>query len=38
MLIELMKKVTNTGFCPAEWKNARTILLYKDGEREIPGN
>jgi hypothetical protein len=24
---------TNTGFFPAKWKNARTILLYKDGER-----
>jgi hypothetical protein len=36
MLIELMKMVTNRGFCPAEWKNSRTVLLYKDGERETP--
>jgi hypothetical protein len=33
-----MKMVTNTGFCPAEWKNSRTILLYKDEEREPPRN
>jgi hypothetical protein len=33
MLIELMKMILNTGFCPGEWKNARTILLYKDGEK-----
>jgi hypothetical protein len=26
MLIELMKMILNTGFCPAEWKNARAIL------------
>jgi hypothetical protein len=26
------------GICPAEWKNARTILIYKDGERTNPGN
>ncbi len=38
MLVESMKMIINTGFCPAEWKNARTILLYKDGERENPGN
>jgi hypothetical protein len=38
MLIELMKMVTKTGFCPAEWKNARKILLYKEGERSNPGN
>jgi hypothetical protein len=38
MLIELMKMITNTGFCPGEWKNARTILLYKEGERSNPGN
>jgi hypothetical protein len=38
MLIELMKMITNTGFCPAEWKNAKAILLYKDGERSNPGN
>jgi hypothetical protein len=38
MLVELMKMVANTGFCPAEWENARTILLYKDGERDNPGN
>jgi hypothetical protein len=38
MLIELMKTITNTGFCPTEWKNARTILLCKDGERENTGN
>jgi hypothetical protein len=31
-----MKMITKTGFCPAEWKNARTILLYKDGERANP--
>jgi hypothetical protein len=38
MLVELMKIVISTGFCPAKWKNARAILLYKDGERENPGN
>jgi hypothetical protein len=38
MLIELMKMITKTGFCPAEWKNTRTILLYKEGERSNPGN
>jgi hypothetical protein len=27
MLIELMKMITNTGFCPEEWKNARTMLI-----------
>jgi hypothetical protein len=37
MLIEQMKMIANTGFCPTEWKNARTILLYKDGDRENPG-
>jgi hypothetical protein len=36
MLTELMKMITNTGFCPGEWKNARTILLYKEGERSNP--
>jgi hypothetical protein len=38
MLVELMKMITKTGFCPSEWKNARTILIYKDGERTNPGN
>jgi hypothetical protein len=38
MLIELMKMITKTWFCPAEWKNARTILLYKEGERSNAGN
>jgi hypothetical protein len=38
MLVELMKMITKTGFCPAEWKNARRILIYKDGERTNPGN
>jgi hypothetical protein len=30
--------ILNTEFCPAEWKNARTILLYKEGKREDPVN
>jgi hypothetical protein len=38
MLMELMKMILDTGFCPAEWKNARTILLYKEGKSEDPGN
>jgi hypothetical protein len=38
MLIELMKMITNTGFCPGEWNNARMILRYKDRERNNPGN
>jgi hypothetical protein len=38
MMIELMKIITKTGFCPAEWKNARTVLLYKDGDRDKAGN
>jgi hypothetical protein len=38
MFVELMKMITKTGFCPAEWKNARTILIYKEGERSNPGN
>jgi hypothetical protein len=38
MLVELMKIITNTRFYPGEWENARTILLYKDGERDNPGN
>jgi hypothetical protein len=29
MLVELMKMIINTGFYPGEWKNPRTILLYK---------
>jgi hypothetical protein len=38
MLIELMKIILNTGFCPSEWENARTILLYKEGNREDQEN
>jgi hypothetical protein len=38
MMVELMKIITKTGFCPAEWKNARTILIYKEGERGHAGN
>jgi hypothetical protein len=38
IMVELMKIITKTGFCPAEWKNARTILIYKDGERGCAGN
>jgi hypothetical protein len=30
MLVELMKMITSTGFCPADWENARTVLFYKD--------
>jgi hypothetical protein len=38
MLKELMKIITKTGFFAAEWKNARTILIYKEGERSNPEN
>jgi hypothetical protein len=38
MLVELMKMITKTGFCPAEWESARTILIYKEGEMSNPGN
>jgi hypothetical protein len=31
MLVELTRMIINTGFCPGEWKNARTNLLYKEG-------
>jgi hypothetical protein len=30
--------VLNTEFCPAECENERIILLYKGGNREVPGN
>jgi hypothetical protein len=37
MLIEPMKMILNAGFCPTEWKNARTILLYKEGKEKTRG-
>jgi uncharacterized membrane protein len=33
MLVELMKMIISTGFCPAEWKNAR-IFYYTKIEKE----
>jgi hypothetical protein len=33
-----MKMITSPGFCPTRWKNAKTIILYKDGEINNPGN
>jgi hypothetical protein len=38
ILVELMKMIKNTGFCPGEWKNTRAILFYKEGERSKAGN
>jgi hypothetical protein len=38
MLTELMKLIITTGFCSREWRNARTILLYKDDDRDGPEN
>jgi ElaB/YqjD/DUF883 family membrane-anchored ribosome-binding protein len=32
MLVELKKMIINTGFCPGECKNVRTILIYKEGD------
>jgi hypothetical protein len=33
-----MKLAITTGFCPQEWKATRTILFYKEGERNHQGN
>jgi hypothetical protein len=38
MFAELIKTIINIGTCPTEWKGARTILLYKRGNKADPGN
>jgi hypothetical protein len=38
MMIELMKMLLKWGKCPMCWKRARTILLYKGGDKEAPEN
>jgi hypothetical protein len=38
MMIELMKMLLKWGKCPICWKRARTILLYKGGDKEAPEN
>jgi hypothetical protein len=37
-MIEVMKTFASSGYCPSEWKSARTILIYKGCDRENPGN
>jgi hypothetical protein len=37
-LIAVMKTILESCNCPVEWKGARTILIYKDGDRSNPGN
>jgi hypothetical protein len=38
MMVELMKTIINTQEFPAEWREARTILLFKGGEEEDSKN
>jgi hypothetical protein len=37
-MIEVMKVLLNSGYCPSEWKGARTILIHKGNDRDNPGN
>jgi hypothetical protein len=37
-MLEVMQTLLNSGICPALWKGARTILIYKAGDRNDPGN
>jgi hypothetical protein len=37
-MIEVMKVLLNSGYCPSEWKCARTILIHKGNDRDDPGN
>jgi hypothetical protein len=37
-MLEVMQTLLNSGMCPALWKGARTILIYKAGDRNDPGN
>jgi hypothetical protein len=37
-MIEVMKVLLNSGYCPSEWKGARTILIHKGNDRENTGN
>jgi hypothetical protein len=38
LLIEMTSKMLQVRKCPNVWKTSRTILLYKGGERDQPGN
>jgi hypothetical protein len=38
MTVNLMETLLNTGICPEEWKGARTILIYKGGDKQNPSN
>jgi hypothetical protein len=38
MMIELMKVIMQNGRCPQEWKGARTILLFKGGDKDDENN
>jgi hypothetical protein len=38
LLVMMLKKVIEAKRCPEIWKSSRTILLYKKGDREDPGN
>jgi hypothetical protein len=37
-MTEVMKVLLNSGYCPSEWKGARTILIHKGSDRDNPGN
>jgi hypothetical protein len=38
LLVRMLKKLIKVKKCPDVWKTSRTILLYKKGNREDPGN
>jgi hypothetical protein len=38
MLISYFRTVLDSGICTEDWKNARTILLYKSGSKNDPAN
>jgi hypothetical protein len=38
LLIRMLRKLMSVKRCPEVWKSSRTILLYKKGDREDPGN
>jgi hypothetical protein len=37
-MIEVKQTLSKSGICPALWKGARTILIYKAGDRNDTGN
>jgi hypothetical protein len=37
-MLEVMQTLLNSGICPALWKGAGTILIYKADDRSDPGN